>query len=362
MITITNVPTLKMVFSYYSPTPLSIPYSNVKTLIDTEDWITDDAIKPKQRDLTQPYEFWLSPYLSHMDEIFSQHVWPINVTNPQNYLSNINNPIAPISVVDRTIKPTQGSNMDIIVAKPLDVKFSPHGYIEGGVLYGRLTAGYGIWFNQYLKTFVKLDKKNSINLELAHDYEFNQHGDYAVIQQAHVINDCWYTHVGIGVSNSSIFVPKYYIGGAIFRKLMNQGQLVPFMGAHAYWWRPNASTEDLNPGLIYYFSKPWVMELGAFINRSNPGTVYSASAYAVITEGREKEHFYTLRYGFGQEDYLPLGPNVPGVFGFRSMVVTATWRQWIGKNWGTNIVGENYNNPFYKRYGLSVGLFMDFSI
>ena len=359
--TITNVRKLKRFFAYFSPTLMLVDSSHLKQMIDEAEWITDDEIKAQESNFMYSHP-WLSSYLLNLYQIYHQHGWPIVVIPLQSYIEPIIVPLPPVGVSGKTTVFSHHLKPNPFVGTSLEAKFSPHGYVEGGVLYGELTAGYGVWFNQYLRTFVKLNKKNSINLELAHDYEFNQHGDYAVLQQVHTINDYWYTQAGAGVSNSSIFVPKYYVGGAVFRRLMSQGQLVSYLGAHAYWWRPVASTEDLNPGLIYYFAKPWVMELGGFINRSNPGRVYSASAYAVLTEGKEKEHFYSFRFGFGREAYLPLGPNVPGVEGFRSMVATATWRQWIGKNWGTNIVGETYNNKYYQRYGLSLGLFMDFSI
>ncbi len=236
------------------------------------------------------------------------------------------------------------------------------GYVEGGALYGYLTSGYGTWSNQYLRTFAQISPKNSVGLLVTNNYEYREHGDYIALEQVHVFNENWYTNFNIGTSNSSIYLPKYNIGGKVFRKLMPNRALVAYLGVRAYRWRPTYSTQDINPGLIYYFKKPWIVEMGTYINRSNPGNIYSASVYTVVTQGSNKHHYLTLRLGIGKEAYLPLGTGVPAAVGYFSTVVTGTWRQWWGCNWGTNIAVENYYNPFYKRYAATVGLFKDFSI
>lgn len=234
-------------------------------------------------------------------------------------------------------------------------------YVEAGVERYPVTNGYGNWFNQYFKIFAQVDEKNAWYGEFYHDYEFFQHGDYAKVEQTHIFNEDYYTTVSAGLSDNSIFIPKYYVGGTLFNKQLKRKQLVFYLGVHAYWWRPDSSTEDINPGFVYYFEGPWVFEGGLYVNRSNPGVVYSASGYAALTEGREREHYITLRVGIGREAYLPLGGNV-AVVGYPSQVVTVTWRQWIGNDWGTNIVAEGYHNRFYDRSGFSIGLFKDFAL
>ena len=279
------------------------------------------------------------------------------VPNYKKYALSYNKPPSPILRTEKSLKQLTPIPLAVAARPP---PLPNRGYVEAGVLYGHLTSNYGIWFNQYLKSFVRLDKKNSLYMNLAKDYEYKEHGDYAAFDEMHIINDTWHTQISSGASNNSIFVPKFYIGGAVFKKSLQQRQLVTYFGAHAYWWRPRASTQNINPGFLYYFEKSWVVEMGSFINRSDPGGVYSASGYIVLTQGQEKDHYFIMRVGFGKEAYLPLGANIPGAVAFKSTVFTATWRQWLGKNFGSNIIAENYNNPYYKRYGLSVGLFMDF--
>jgi YaiO family outer membrane protein len=67
----------------------------------------------------------------------------------------------------------------------------------------------------------------------------------------------------------------------------------------------------------------------------------------------------TLRVGFGKEAFQLIGPTVT-LSDFESQTLTVTWRQWIGKNWGANFVGDYYHNPSYERGGATLGFFREF--
>lgn len=234
------------------------------------------------------------------------------------------------------------------------------GYIEVGARNYKVTNNFGSWNDQYVLGVFQTDSKNVWTVQLEHDQRFFERGNYAVVENTHTINDDWYSSLSAGISDNATVIPKYYVGGTIFHKQGPRKQIVAYLGAHGYWWRGGSSTEDINPGIIYYFESPWVLEGGAFINRGNPGAVYSANGYIAATQGMEKDHYYTLRFGFGKEAYLPVFEGPAAVVAYPSYVVTGTWRKWLGRNWGFNISGEFYHNTFYNRYGGTYGLFMDF--
>jgi YaiO family outer membrane protein len=286
-------------------------------------------------------------------------------TSPQNQpvpvTENVKKPLKNTKNTKNTIKtssPIAATNTTKAITKTNKLTNS---YVEAGVERDSLTHNYGNWSNQYVKGFFQVNDKNAWYGELYHDYEFFQHGDFAKVEQTHIYNEDYYSTVSFGMSDNSIYIPKYYVGGSIFKKQLKQKQLIAYLGFHAYWWRPNSSSEDINPGFVYYFEKPWIFEAGLYINRSNPGVIYTASGYTAVTQGREKEHYITVRVGLGKESYLPLGGNV-AVVGYASEVLTVTWRQWIGQNWGTNIIAERYHNKFYDRAGITLGLFKDFAL
>lgn len=235
------------------------------------------------------------------------------------------------------------------------------GYIEGGFECDHLSAGNGHWNNQYIKSSLQTDPNNTWAAAIEHDFEFGEKAFYGEIDNTHIINDKWFSNVALGLSDNSIFVPKYFFGTTISRKLLKEENLVAYLGGHAYWWRPSpTTTQDLNPGLIYYFESPWILEGGVLFSRFMPGAIFSKSYYISVAQGKEKDHLYTLRYNFGREAYQTIGTATPALTNYSSTDITATWRQWIDKYWGFNITAEAYKNPFYERYGITVGLFRDF--
>ena len=359
LVTISSTSAKGVIFGYFYQIATGLDHSQKIIAADKESITVDE--KELEHSPSVPVDnFWTTPYLKEMRQIDSKKNWPIAIYLHQDSIAT-HKQLA-VNISKKTLPVAKPAQIKSFLVKQPDLKFPITGYVEGGALYGYLTSGYGIWSNQYLRGFAHIDNKNSLGLFASNNYEYREHGDYAVVDQLHTFNEEWNTRVSMGISNKSIFVPKYYMGGTVFRKLKTNRALVPYFGVHAYWWRPIYSTQDINPGIVYYFQKPWIVELGTFINRSNPGSIYSASVYAVAIQGRDKEHYLTLRLGVGKEAYLPLGAGIPAAVGYFSAVITGTWRQWWGRDWGTNIVAENYNNPFYKRYSASVGVFKDFSI
>jgi hypothetical protein len=39
---------------------------------------------------------------------------------------------------------------------------------------------------------------------------------------------------------------------------------------------------------------------------------------------------------------------------------SATWRQWLGPNWGINAIFDRESNAAFQRNGGTLGLFLDF--
>jgi YaiO family outer membrane protein len=117
--------------------------------------------------------------------------------------------------------------------------------------------------------------------------------------------------------------------------------------------------QDFYLGSTYYFSKPWIVEEGLYLGISNPGTVFAPSGFVAVTEGTNKHHYVTVRGGLGEEGYQLVGPTVT-LAKFESQALTGTWRKWIGTNWGFDLVGDFYHNPYYSRGGSTLGLFKDF--
>lgn len=232
------------------------------------------------------------------------------------------------------------------------------GYIEAGLDYHKLNNGFGSWFGQYLNISKQTSACNTWLGEVHHQREFGENGTLIGLTNIHNFNDTWYTSLGVATSDRTFFWQKFSINATLYHKMLDRKQLVPYLGFIEYWWRTASQSQYLNPGFIYYFSVPIVLEGGLLLLRNNPGNVQTIYKYVAATQGEEKKHYITLRVGWGREGYLAVGPQTI-LQNFSSNVVTLTWRQWLTKNWGFNLIGETYHSRVYNRNGVFLGVFRD---
>lgn len=232
-------------------------------------------------------------------------------------------------------------------------------YVEVGGDYQSLTHNQGNGAGGYARAEVQSDPDNRWNGELLHEHEFHADGNYAAIGNTHTFNEDWYSDVTLGGSTDGFFLPQYRVDAFLNRKWLDSRQLVTTIGAG--WDKAHDSHHDesLYLGATYYFTEPWIIQWGVRGNDSSPGSVTSASTFAAITEGRNKEHFITVRYGFGREAYQIIAPG-HAITDFASQDGSVTWKQWLGEDWGFNARGELYHNPFYSRTGFTLGVFKEF--
>jgi hypothetical protein len=74
-------------------------------------------------------------------------------------------------------------------------------------------------------------------------------------------------------------------------------------------------------------------------NRSMPGEVISQSQFVAVSRGRQGQRYLVFRAGTGREAYQALAPGEVLV-DFPSRDVSATWKQWLGEDWGFNTSGD----------------------
>jgi YaiO family outer membrane protein len=231
-------------------------------------------------------------------------------------------------------------------------------YVEAGGDYLGLTNNFGHWAGGYARGVVA-QGNNIWNAEVNGQYEFGDDGVYLGAGDTYNFNPDWYGSVTIGSSVGGFFWPRFRGDGFINKKWMNHKQLITTFGFGYYAAKDVHRDHSFFVGSTYYFTKPWILEEGIRFNVSNPGSVFSPAGFVAVTQGQNLHHYLTLRAGFGVEAYQLVGPTVT-LNDFQSQTVTVTWRQWVGKNWGVNLVGDGYHSPFYVRGGASFGFFREF--
>jgi YaiO family outer membrane protein len=231
-------------------------------------------------------------------------------------------------------------------------------FVEAGGDYLNLSNNFGHWAGGYARGTVQTGN-NVWNAEVSGQHEFGDAGVYMGAGDTYNFNPDWFGSVTVGSSAGGFFWPRFRADGFINKKSMSRKQWVTTFGFGYYAAKDVHRDHSFFLGSTYYFAKPWIIEEGTRFNVSNPGSVFSPAAFVAVTQGRNKQHYLTVRTGFGKEAFQLIGPTV-SLSDFQSQTLTVTWRQWIGKNWGVNLVGDYYHSPFYQRGGTTLGFFREF--
>ncbi len=231
-------------------------------------------------------------------------------------------------------------------------------YVESGASYLQQTDNYGSWAGGYARTVYQRGD-NVWNGEVSGQREFGDKGVYLAAGDTHTFSSNWYAAVTFGSSVQGFFWPRFRTDAFLNRKLLARRQLITTVGYGYYAAKDPHRNHYAYLGSTYYFAKPWIVEEGLYLGISNPGAVFAPSGFVAVTQGADKHHYLTLRVGLGEEGYQLVGPTAT-LAKFESQDLTGTWRKWIGKNWGFNLVGDFYHNPYYSRGGPTLGLFKDF--
>lgn len=233
------------------------------------------------------------------------------------------------------------------------------GYVEAGAEVHTLTNRYPNWSGEYIKGEVKASDSDNWNGEFINQKRFGDNGVYGAIGNTHTFDENWFTNLSVGAGGSAVFLPKYRVDAFINRKWGDEKRLITTLGFGIYKAMETYNDKNISLGATYYFEEPYIVQAGVRFNRSNPGSADSVSEYVALTQGRSKEHFLTLRYGFGKEAYELQGDNSV-INDFYSHEASLNWRQWLGEEWGFNLRGEFYHNPSYIRRGIALGIFREF--
>ncbi|MGS0741032.1 YaiO family outer membrane beta-barrel protein [Glaciimonas sp. GG7] len=233
------------------------------------------------------------------------------------------------------------------------------GFIEAGAQHYVLTGHEPSWEGEYVRGAWVQNADNVWNYELVNARRFGDGGTFYSGGLTHTFNEDWYGALALGSSSGGIFWPRERVDVFLHVKLLEQKNLVANIGYTHYQAKDAHHDQILHVGADYYFEMPLIVSAEFILNNSSPGNVNAGYGFLTAAYGHEKESYLTLRLGHGKEAYQLLG-DAQVIAGFNSSVATITYRKWIGRDWGFNLVGEYYKNPIYKRRGIEIGIFKDF--
>lgn len=254
--------------------------------------------------------------------------------------------------------PPQGASIPGLGAIPFGL--NGPGYIEFGGGYSDMypSPPYLPWRDGYVR-ILSSGERNTFSGEGSRQDRYGDVGWYYGAGITRNLSDNWFADVHAGSSVGGFFLPKLRLDGSINRKVLSSRQLV-LTGVFGYDKSKQVNRDyRFGPAFTYYTKWSIVGQGGVNFVRSNPGNLLDMSEYLAITQGHEKEHYITVRAELGREGYEIVGPQTAlQDFAFRQY--SGTWRQWIGVNWGVNIIFNHENSPFYRRNGGTVGFFFEY--
>lgn len=246
------------------------------------------------------------------------------------------------------------SKVDAVEEKLLETN-----YYEIGVKYHDLTEGFSNWSELYAKGSWQQDINNIWQWEILGSDRFDESGTYFTGGLTHTFNNDWYGSLYLSAGTDVFFFPRYRIDAYLNRKFLDDRNLIGTIGVFNEDTRLINEDNGVYLGATYYFSSPWIIEAGIRKNRSTPGPEYSTRYKIAVTHGQVFDRYIIGEVDWGNEAYQYVSGTISTV-DVDSTVYRLTWREWIEKDWGTNLVAEYYTSDTYDRKGVMFGVFKHF--
>lgn len=220
----------------------------------------------------------------------------------------------------------------------------------------QVTGGYGDWRGVGLRLSVPVGTRNTWFVEALQRNAFRDAGTYLGVANQHVWNERLYSFASVGSGSGDFVLPDLRADVSLSAKWGARRALVTTFGTTVIDAKRGYRDVGGFAALTGYLSSWAVAEGGVRLTRSTPGDVDAARGNGALTLGRQGKTVMVLRGSSGREGFQLLGANA-AVRRFSSHEGAASLRQWLGAYGGVLVQGEHYRNPFYRRTGVTLGVF-----
>ena len=231
----------------------------------------------------------------------------------------------------------------------------------GNLEYLSPLSTYGTWKSGYLRFYHKLSKDFTYFLE-GSVFSRKHKGD-AVLGVLGAYKDWtpWlYTYTAFSVGSNSLYLSKYRVDHEFNFKVGEKKNIVPSMGFTYIKYHDVHKDYIVYPGISYY-GEGFVITYKHFLNKSDPGSVYSSSDLVSLGVGQEGKSWTYLDVSYGKQAHLATYLVKPQQVRQNSLYVSFSHRHWIKKDFGLfGGLGYLKLKEGYEKYGLQVGIFKDF--
>ena len=229
------------------------------------------------------------------------------------------------------------------------------GWLQGDAFYHAVTNDFGDWKGVGIRTVVPSGAKNIWYGELVAQEAFNDRGVWASVGNRHFFGPDWFTFASIGGGTGDYYLPDLRADVSVGHAWLQKKNLVTILGA-TYVNSKDIYEDFALLGSVAAYFPGITAEAGLRINWSNPDAVQTARAWGAVTLGQERKRLIVIRAGGGEEGYQLTG-DIETQQRFRSYEASIGWRQWFEGTTGFIAGLEVYDNPFYTRTGVTLGVF-----
>jgi YaiO family outer membrane protein len=190
---------------------------------------------------------------------------------------------------------------------------------------------------------------------VGHERRFGASGEQAGVANTHTFSERWYTYAAAAASTETFFLPRYRVDGMLARKLGSENEWVVSASGFAAAAHDEHRDRSVGLGVIRYFGSGLIVDAGILWNRSSPGSV-TARRQTLTATYAQPRYSLSSRVGWGRESYQLIGASAELV-DFASTEASVRYQRWLSSRAGATLIVEYYDNPFYRRGGLSLSVF-----
>jgi len=231
----------------------------------------------------------------------------------------------------------------------------PAGWVQAEGYYHAVSNDFGDWKGLGLQLHAPVGSRTVWDLTGLVQEAFHDRGVWLGVGNRYQFHRDWFSYVAVGGGTGQYYFPDLRTDLTIGKSWLDRRNLVTMVsGTYVKAKRGYSDVAVQGSSVIYL---PGVaIEAGGRINWSYPNAVSSGRGFAAVTIGRERHRVIVLRGSGGGEGYQLTGTGQTERL-FTSWEGSIAWREWVSQSLG--LVGrvEYYDNPFYARTGLTLGVF-----
>lgn len=230
----------------------------------------------------------------------------------------------------------------------------PGAWIEGNAFAQQVTNAFGDWRGGYVRA-VRPSPTNTWYGEVLGLQAFNERGVQVGGAHRHEWNSRVFHIVGVNVGDGAPILPRLRTDGTVGVRLGSRRQWQVASGASYVKSVTELYDVAATGSIAWYAPKALLLEVAGRYNISQPGDIRSHRLLGVAVFTPSPKRSISLRTVGGSEGWQIISAGTT-LQRFHSTEYALAWREKVTTRWAISVQGDRYDNPFYTRAGVTIGV------